>query len=148
MQPDLPPVVARNPQTGETVKVDIGTELREAIRQAITQSVVENKDSMQAGTQRAIAKMVKAEVAEEVEEQSDNLEAAFSGGPATTRTFIQGAALDIGMAVFAGMAMLIGPDADLFSAELWTIVGVMMVKTVIQTGLSYMMRFSAGAPPR
>lgn len=143
MQPDIPPVVARNPQTGETVRVDIGTELREAIRQAITQSVVDNKDAMAANTNRAIAKMVKAEVKEEVEEQTDNLEASFSGGPATTRTFIQGAALDIGAAVMAVVATMVGPDTDIFSTELWTLVGVMMLKTILQTFMSYAIRFKA-----
>lgn len=143
MQPDVPPIVARNPQTGETVRVDIGADLREAIRQAITGAVVENKDIMQANANKAIAKMVKAEVKEEVDEKTEQLEESFSGGPATTRTFIQGAALDIGAAVFAVLATAIGPDSNLFDKEMWGIVGVMMLKTLVQTGLSYMMRFQA-----
>jgi hypothetical protein len=134
----MPPIVARNPHTGETVRVDIGSDLREAIRQAITQSVVESKDDVTARADKALRKMVKVEVDKEVD---DHIEESFAGGPATTRTFIQGAVLDIGAAVFAVVATMVGPDFDAFDKEAWTIVGVMMVKTVIQTGMSYMLRF-------
>jgi hypothetical protein len=150
MRPDIPPpaavpVTARNPQTGETVRMDIGAELRAAIQQAVTSAVTENKTAMQAQANKTIAKLVKAEVKEEVaDEVQDTLEGSFSAGPATTRTFIQGAALDIGAAVMAIMATMVGPDSNLFDKELWTLVGVMVFKTVIQTGLSYAMKFKVG----
>jgi hypothetical protein len=40
----------------------------------------------------------------------------------------------------AAGATVIGPGADVFDKELWTLVGAMMLKTIIQTGMSYMMR--------
>jgi len=139
MRPDaLPAVVATNPQTGERVRVDIGDQLRSAIQQAVNQSVQDSKGAMEAKANRAVARIVKAD-----EEHDESIESSFQGGPATTRTFIQGAALDIGAAVFAALATVIGPDSDLFDKELWAIVGVMMVKTLVSTALSYALRFKA-----
>lgn len=145
MRPDIPPVVARNPQTGETVRVDLSTDLREAIRQAITQSVVENKDAMIGNAQTAIAKAVQgqkptvqapvpAALAGTVAEDS------FEMGPATKRTFVQGMAVDMGFAALAVLATVTSTDFNVADKEAWTVVGVMMLKTLIQTGMSYAMR--------
>lgn len=145
MRPDIPPVVARNPQTGETVRVDLSTDLREAIRQAITQSVVENKDAMIGNAQKAIAKAAKGE---KVTVQApipaalagSLAENSFQMGPATKRTFVQGMAVDMGFAAMAVLATVTSTDFNVADKEAWMLVGVMMLKTVIQTGMSYVMR--------
>jgi hypothetical protein len=114
-------------------------DLNSLIKEAVNTAVQQNKQQMVANTQKAIQKAVDKKT-DELEEQVEHLEESFSGGVVTTRTFIQGAAVDIGFAALAAGATLIGPDADLFDKELWTLVGVMMLKTVIQTGMSYVMR--------
>jgi hypothetical protein len=114
-------------------------DLNSIIKEAVNTAVQQNKQQFVANTQKAIEKAVDKRT-DKLEEQVEDLEESFSGGPATTRTFIQGAAVDIGFAALAAGATLIGPDADLFDKELWTLVGVMMLKTVIQTGMSYVMR--------
>jgi hypothetical protein len=126
------PVVATNTQTGQRVPVD----LQAVIQQAVNQAVAQNKDQLAIRAQRAIEKAV----TKESDEIREEIEGSFTGGIATTRTFIQGAAIDIGAAVLAVLATMIGPDTNLFDKELWAIVAVMMVKTVIQTGISYTMR--------
>ncbi len=114
-------------------------DLNALIKDAVNTAVQQNKQQFVANTQKAIEKAVDKRT-DKLEDQVEHLEESFSGGPATTRTFIQGAAVDIGFAALAAGATLIGPDADLFDKELWTLVGVMMLKTVIQTGMSYVMR--------
>jgi hypothetical protein len=105
----------------------------------VNTAVAQNKQQMVANTQKAIQKAVDKKT-DELEDQVEHLEESFSGGVVTTRTFIQGAAIDIGFAALAAGATVIGPGADVFDKELWTLVGAMMLKTIIQTGMSYMMR--------
>ena len=156
MKPDVPrppsppaqpaqriPVTARNPQTGQRVNIDLGTDLRAAIQQAVNQAVGQSAQAMAENANNTLNRMVKKEVRREIEDEEGLIEKSLGGGPATTRTFIQGAILDIGAAVFAVVATMVGPDFNAFDREAWTIVGVMMVKTVIQTGLSYLMKFKA-----
>lgn len=145
MQPDVPPVVARNPQTGETVSVNIGTDLREAIRQAITQSVVENKDALQANAQRALVKKVQGEQVSvsaptPAALAGGELEGDFEMGPATKRTLLQGLAVDMGFAAMTAVGMATAGDFDFTDPEQWSLLGVLMLKTLIQTGMSYVMR--------
>lgn len=144
MQPDVP-IVARNPQTGEQVRVDLSTDLREAIRQAIVQAAVENKDALQANAQRALVKKVQGEqlsVAAPTPAAlaGTELEDSFEMGPATKRTFVQGMAVDMGFAALAVLATVTSTDFNVADKEAWTVVGVMMLKTLIQTGMSYAMR--------
>ena len=140
MRPDTVPVSARNPQTGEQVRVDISQDLRAAIQQAIKAAVNENKDGLAQSGQAVVKSAVAGSRPTFELPESVHLESSFEAGPATIRTFMQGAALDMGAAVFAVVATMLGPDTDIFDKELWGIVGVMMVKTVIQTGLSYAMK--------
>jgi hypothetical protein len=138
MQPDVP-IVARNPQTGEQVRVDLGADLREAIRQAITQSVVENKDAMVANGQRAIAKAVDGQKIS-VKHEATEVEGEMEFGASTKRTLLQGLAVDIGFAATAAMGMAMGDDFDFSDPEQWKILGLLLVKTLIQTGMSFLMR--------
>ncbi len=116
-----------------------GIDLGALIKEAVNTAVAQNKQQMVANTQKAIQKAVDKKT-DELEDQVEHLEESFSGGVVTTRTFIQGAAIDIGFAALAAGATVIGPGADVFDKELWTLVGAMMLKTIIQTGMSYMMR--------
>jgi len=144
MQPDVP-IVARNPQTGETVRVDLGTDLREAIRQAITQSVVENKDVMMGNAQKLAANALTGQkstvnAAVPAALAGSELEDNFEMGPATKRTLLNGLAVDLGFAAMAVIGTVSATDFDITDTEAWTLVGVMLVKTIIQTGMSYAMR--------
>lgn len=141
MKPDLPPVVARNPQTGETVRVDLGADLREAIRQAVAASVVENKDAMLGNAQAAIKKVAQGQKPTVTAPQGPiELEGEFEMGPSTKRTLLQGLAVDLGFAATATLATVTSTDFNFFDKEAWTLTAVMMLKTLIQTGMSYMMR--------
>lgn len=127
-QPPVPPpypVQAVNPKTGEMVAVEVPVSLSEAIQQAINGAVTETKGAVM-------------DKALEVKQKSDaEIEAAFKGGPVTARTFFHGLAVDL---AFAGMAVLATASTDsfnLFDKSAWTVVGVMLVKTLVQTTLSY-----------
>ena len=54
------------------------------------------------------------------------------------RTFVQGLCIDIFAAVIAVIASLSG--ADPFSRETWILLGALLIKTLIQTAASYVMR--------
>lgn len=141
MHPDIP-VVARNTQTGETVKLDIGSVLQQAVKDAIAA----NKDNLQASGQRALTKTLKGEktVIEHRKVVSgdgaiDEIEDTFEAGPVTTRTFMQGMAVDVGFAVMTVAATTLTPGFNAFDKEAWTITGVLILKTVLTTGMSYAM---------
>jgi hypothetical protein len=138
MQPDIP-LVARNPQTGEAVRVDVGADLREAIRQAITQSVVENKDAMVANSQKAIAKAVDGQKIS-VKQDDTEIEGEMEFGASSKRTLIQGLAVDVGFALTAAAGMVMNDSFDFGDPEQWKILGLLLVKTLIQTGMSFLMR--------
>jgi hypothetical protein len=114
-------------------------DLNALIKEAVNTAVQSNKQQFVQNTQKAIEKAVDKKT-DQLEDQVEALEDSFSGGVVTTRTFVQGAAIDIGFAAMAAGATVIGPGADVFDKELWTLVGAMMLKTMIQTGMSYMMR--------
>ncbi len=140
--PQQPQMVAVNDQTGQRVPVDINSILQQAINTAI----VENKDAMVANSQRALKSAVqgKKPTVEQSNsafvEAAEDIEEAFTGGPVTTRTFVQGVVIDIGFAVFAAVATVVGPGFDAFDKEAWTVVGALVLKTIVQTGMSYMMK--------
>jgi hypothetical protein len=54
------------------------------------------------------------------------------------RTFLQGLIFDVGFALIAVLATLSG--ADPFQKETWILFGTLVVKTLIQTVISYIMR--------
>lgn len=133
--PPAPQAVAVNEQTGQRVGIDLQALIKEAVNTAVQQ----NKQQFVSNTQKAIEKAVDKKT-DPLEAKVENLEGSFQGGVVTTRTFVQGAAIDIGFAALAAGATVIGPGADVFDKELWTLVGAMMLKTMIQTGMSYMMK--------
>lgn len=147
MQPDVPPVpvVARNPQTGDAVRLDLGADLRAAIQQAVAGAVAENKDALTANAQRAMVKAVQGQkptvsAPTPAALANSELEGDFEMGPATKRTLLQGLAIDVGFAAMAALATIASSDFNPFEKEAWTLVAVLMIKTVMQTGMSYMMR--------
>lgn len=136
MQPDIP--APPRPQHND---------LQTMIQNTINEAVAANKEQLVRNAQKGIAKAVKGEkvVIEHRKVVSgdgaiDEIEEAFEGGPVTTRTFAQGFAVDIGFALMAAATTVIGPGFDAFDKEAWTIVGALMLKTFIQTGMSYMMK--------
>jgi hypothetical protein len=140
MQPDIP-LVARNPQTGEAVRVDVGAELREAIRSAITQSVVEGREAMGVRANQSIARMIKSEVEEEVDDKI--LEEKFSGGATTQRTFLQNIVVDMGVTVMAVVTTISQPTFDVTDRAAWLIVGTSLIKTLVTTAMSWATRIEA-----
>lgn len=114
------PVVARNPVTGEQVRVDVGKDLREAIKQAINSTVMENRPTL-------------AHVASTVQPR---FEGAFRGGFFTDRTLLHGAVIDLAVAVLAALATYVSPESG-FSKGAWLVVGALAAKTVMQAGLSF-----------
>lgn len=55
------------------------------------------------------------------------------------RTFIQGIALDVAVAVAVALLAWL-PDADLTSKQAWIILGTSLAKTVLTAVASYVMR--------
>lgn len=111
------PVSALDPATGQMVAVDVPDNLRDALGQAIAGSM---SDAAAAVTTKATA-----------------VEASLQGGPVTTRTFKQGLAVDLSLAAAAVVATTTSGTFDPFSKEAWVILGLLLVKTLVQTGLSY-----------
>jgi hypothetical protein len=142
MRYDLPP---EPPQPRRPAPIDI----QGAIQDAVNQALVQSKDHLQANAQRALVKGVQGKKPtvqhrgkdESIfEEITGDIEEAWTGGPVTTRTFVQGMAVDVGFAMLATLATVMGKDFNAFDKEAWTVVGVLMLKTLITTGLSYMMK--------
>lgn len=146
MQPDVPPVpvVARHPDTGEAVKVDIADSLQAAIQSALTEALTANKDQLQANAQNAITALVsgrKPVVEKEKKTTSDgHVEDAFSVGPHTIRTFFSGMAIDVGFAVVATLATVFSPNFNAMDTEAWLLVGAMVLKTGLSTAISYVLK--------
>ena len=136
MRPDIP-APAPQPRNND---------LQTMIQNAINEAVVANKDRIQANAQRALVKTVKGEKAV-IEHRKvvqgdgsiDEIEDSFEGGPVTTRTFFQGMAVDVGFAVMAALGTALTPGFNAFDQEAWTITGVLILKTVLTTGMSYAM---------
>jgi hypothetical protein len=117
------PVVARNPETGEQVRVDVSEDLREAIKSAINDTVFENRPTL-------------ARVAVKAK---PHLEGAWRGGFFTDRTLLQGAAIDICVFLVAAVSTYVSPDSG-FSKGAWVAAAVLAAKTVIQAGVSFAMK--------
>lgn len=64
------------------------------------------------------------------------------------RTFAQGLGIDAAIAIAAVLLVWL-PDADLTGREAWTVLGITVAKTLIQTVAAYVMRLKvapAGEP--
>lgn len=55
------------------------------------------------------------------------------------RTFIQGLAIDLGFALLSVLALALG-DFDFLDGAAWATLGVLVLKTIIQTAISYVAR--------
>lgn len=97
------PVVARNPATGEQVRVDISHDLREAIRAAIRDTVSDGRDA-----------------------PPPNLLGEF-----TDRTLLHGAAIDGAFGAAAVLCTLASPNSTL-TKVLWVVTAVLAAKTLLQ----------------
>ncbi len=68
------------------------------------------------------------------------------------RTFVQGLAIDVGFALLSVLALALG-DFDFLDGAAWATLGVLVLKTIIQTAISYLARlkiaprYPAAAPP-
>lgn len=69
------------------------------------------------------------------------------------RTFVQGLAIDIGFALLSVLALALG-DFDFLDGAAWATLGVLVLKTIIQTAISYLARLkitpryaAGGIPP-
>jgi len=133
-QPPPPQVVAVNDQTGQRVPVDLNS----VIQQAINTAIVENKQHVvdrAQSTQKRLA-------APKKEFKDETVEEAFQSGQVTVLTFVRGISLDIGVSLVAAFATIAdGPGFSVFDKEIWTtIIPALVAKTVVQTGMSFMMK--------
>ena len=111
------PVVARNPETGETVRVDVSEDLREAIKTAINSTVMEHRPEL-VGVAKAHPTVT--QLAVEFAE----------------RTLLHGAGIDVAVAIAAVLATVTAPDSTLTHA-LWIITACLAAKTLVQAGAAY-----------
>ena len=137
MQPDIVPVVARNPATGETVRVDIGAQLQRAVQDALAQAMAGGQ--IQANAQKLITNAVAGKKSTLTAPTSE-LEGEFEMGPATKRTLFNGLAVDLGFAGIATLATLTSTNFDITDKAAWSLAGAMLLKTAISTLMSYVMR--------
>lgn len=151
MRPDVPsiPVVARNPQTGESVKLDIGQQLAAAVQKELSAALAANRDNIEAAGRRAVTRAVDGKPKPKddgsaLDEAVEDFEGAWQGGPVTQRTLFQGMAVDMGFAMIAVLSTVLQPGVDLFDKQLWTVTGVLMAKTVVQTFISWATKAGAG----
>lgn len=157
--PVPPPPQYPRPRSAEEMQYDgppqpkrpAPVDLNAAIQDAVNQALIQSKDHLQANAQRALVKGVKGKKPtvrhnsrdddENIfEEIAGDIEDAWTGGPVTTRTFVQGMAVDVGFALLATLATVMGGDFNAFDTEAWVLVGIMMLKTLITTALSYIMK--------
>jgi hypothetical protein len=143
-RPAPPPqtVTARNQQTGETVKLDLGSVIQQAVNDALRQnSAAAAQKASTAMAAKAIPRAAMPKGSTELT-GDETVEEAFTSGAVTRLTFLRGIALDIGVALAAAFATIAsGPNFSAFDAELWTaIVPALVMKTVVQTGMSFVLK--------
>lgn len=154
-QPPQPsvPVVARNQVTGESVKVDIGQSIAAAVQKELSAALAANRDNIQVAGQRAVTRMVDGKTKPKpkpggddsvLDEAVEDFEGAWQSGPVTQRTLFQGMVVDMGFAIVAVLSTVLQPGVDLFDKQLWTVTGVLMAKTVVQTFISWATKAGAG----
>lgn len=123
--PATVPVVARNPATGEQVRIEVSETLRTLIRDSIRDSM-SDKPVLAAGTRTLAGKV-------------------FDGDWVTDRTLLHGAAIDLVVAVVAVVATILSPHSA-FTAGVWVAAGILAAKTVAQAAISYAANLSNKNP--
>lgn len=131
MRPDIAPPPPPPPPAQP--RFDIAAMIQAAVNEAI----VNNKDQLQANAQRALVKGIKGEKIT-VKNPGNHIEDSWQSGPATKKTLVQGLVVDVGFAVMAALATVTQPGFNFFDAEAWTVVGALVIKTVLTTAISYM----------
>lgn len=139
------PVVARNPQTGEQVKMDLGPSIAQLISSQVAEALAANKDQLAANAERALRNKVQgkkpakkpADDESALEEAEEAIEEAWTAGPVTARTLIQGLTIDIGVASLAVLTTMLTPDFNPLDVDAWLVAGSMLLKTVISTAVSF-----------
>jgi len=143
MRPDVPQqVTARNQQTGESVKLDIGSVIQQAVNDALRQnSAAAAQNASKAMQAKAIPRAAMPKGSIELT-GDETVEEAFTSGAVTRITFIRGLALDVGVGLVAAFATIAsGPNFSAFDKELWTaIIPALLMKTMVQTAMSYVMK--------
>jgi hypothetical protein len=143
MRPDVPTqVTARNQATGESVKLDIGSVIQQAVNDALRQnSAAAAQNASKAMQAKAIPRAAMPKGSMELT-GDETVEEAFTSGAVTRITFIRGLALDVGVGLVAAFATIAsGPNFSAFDKELWTaIIPALLMKTVVQTVMSYVMK--------
>lgn len=126
MQPDIPvPVTARNPKTGQQVRVDVSNDLREAIKRAINEAVLDSRPALAYAVENR----------PERDPQS---------GYAADRTLLQGAAIDLMAFIVAGISTFLSPQSD-FSMFAWVVAASLAAKTMVQVGVSFATKVTEGS---
>ena len=141
------------PRRAPRPQVDLGAEIMEAVNAAL----VQNRQHVEARGQQAVNRLagrkpapkpaVNTRVSESGvytggdSEDPNAVEDAFSSGPMTMRVFIQGMSVDLGFAMMATLATVMRPGFDLLDKEAWIVTGVLVVKTLITTAISYVLKF-------
>ena len=145
MRPDVPapsiPVVARNPKTGESVRVDIGQQVQQLVAATVSQALAANASGLQSSANNAIAAVAAGrKPVVELPTPEGQIEDSFSVGPATVRTFFSGMAIDVGFALVATLATVLTPTFNATDKEAWLLTGAMVLKTGLTTAISYILR--------
>ena len=135
-------MTARNQQTGESVKLDIGAVIQAAVNEALKENTRHAAGNATRALQaKAIPRAAMPKGSMELT-GDETVEEAFTSGAVTRLTFIRGLALDLGVGLVAAFATIAdGPNFSAFDAELWkTVIPALVMKTVVQTGMSYVMK--------
>lgn len=140
-QPQYQPQPQQYQQPQYQPDIPVAQSMGSVIQQAVNDALQENARHAAANATRAMQKKAKPHGLMEID-GSETVEEAFQSGAVTTMTFVRGIALDIGVAIVAAFATIAdGPNFSAFDAELWkTIVPALVIKTVVQTGISFAMK--------
>lgn len=133
------PMVATNTQTGQQVKLDMGS----VIQQAVNDALRENSRHAASNATQAMQRKAKPKERDAFGLDGDEtVEEAFQSGAVTTMTFVRGISLDIGVSLIAAFATIAdGDNFSAFDAEMWkTVIPALVMKTVVQTGISFAMK--------
>ena len=144
MRPDIPPVpvTARNQQTGETVKVDLRSVIRQSIDEALRENTRQAAESASKALQAKVVPRAAMPKGSTELTGDETVEEAFQSGAVTRITFIRGLALDLGVGLAAAFATIAsGPSFSAFDRDLWTaVIPALFMKTIVQTAMSFVLK--------
>jgi len=135
-------VTARNQATGQSVKLDIGSVIQQAVNDALRQNTAAAaQNATRAMQAKAVPRAAMPKGSLELT-GDETVEEAFTSGAVTRLTFLRGLALDVGVGLAAAFATIAdGPNFSAFDSELWqAVIPALVMKTVVQTGISFVMK--------